>query len=191
MKKRTVFGLFCTLGIAVFFGYGIQTGRFEQIFGLSTQKSVRDLFLSGSSQKCILSTDPNKSVIYFAGGKLRGDFLEDEGESKTHLVISDSAVYSWKEGEKVGFKSLLQGGGVPETGQVFGVDINKTSEYECDSWISSESTFSLPKGVTFTDFVETFGQTPATSSGTESQCKVCDSLEGEEQEQCRSVLNCN
>ena len=173
------------------------------------KKSLRDLMSLGANQMCMFTdTESNSSgTMYIGSGDMRGDFIsQSQGSTFTsHLVAAGNDVYMWFEGETAGFKTSLtdldniSGMG---TNDEKTVDVNKQVNYSCSPWTVDRSKFSLPAGITFTDFGEMMIDESMTENGAmmesdeegtidqKTACQACESVPVEAQAQCREALGC-
>lgn len=155
----------------------------------SSPKSFKDLLALGLSQKCSF----DGGTVYVANGKSRGDFSPN-----SHMIVDGTTSYIWTDGEKTGFKTTFDlnaqtSANMPTpagTSISRSFDYDKEANYNCETWISDNSVFELPKEVTFQDFSALI-PTPNSGSGSSSQCSYCDSLTGDNKTQCLAALNCN
>ena len=163
------------------------------------QKSLKDLLFSNIAQKCDfkdkLDEIDMQGTTYVAGGKFRSDFTSRAGETTTngHMIYADKTSYVWTEGELTGFKMHYDPEEVEATqssNTQQSVDPNKTIDYSCSVWLPSNSTFTPPANIKFTEY--TVPVTPQTQSQeNQTSCSVCDSLSGEQKTQCRTALKCD
>lgn len=175
----------------------------------ATQKSLKDLFAAGISQKCTFKdTEAETNIqgtVYATSGKFRGDFSTvASGQTfGSHMIVDGTTSYVWMDGQKKGFKSTFESTSdfsqpsvSPESkDQVKDMDLNKKVSYDCTPWILDDALLKLPADVEFTDMSSLMMPTkPAGLNESEgdnsSQCAACDSLSGAAKTQCRSALNC-
>lgn len=171
----------------------------------SSQKSLKDLFASGISQKCTFMNNEGETntrgTVYAANGKSRADFSSvTSGQTvNSHMIVDGKTNYVWMDGQNKGIKSTFdpnQTSENPETADTSkDTDLNKEVDYACTPWIPDESLFKIPSDVEFTDMSALL--IPSQSAGSQgsqgknsSQCAACDSLTGDTKTQCLSALNC-
>jgi hypothetical protein len=166
----------------------------------SAQRSLKDLLGLGTSQECLFSTEGSNGVVYVAGGKVRGDFTtESEGQTTiSHMIVDGQTSYVWMEGQQMGYKfsfdesAQVQDQDQGQTSQAT-VDIDQKVDYNCKSWNTDPSMFTLPAGIEFSDMSQlTAPAGEQTSEDTKAaQCAACDSAPEDAREQCRAALGCN
>jgi hypothetical protein len=173
-------------------------------------KSLKDLFLSGISQKCTYSDNTSGNQIsgttYIANGKMRVDSSYSVGgkNNLTHMIVSDNTNYVWTEGQTNGFKMSYDPNAQPSPSKGQGeIDMNKSMNYSCSPWIADNSLFNLPSGIKFSDFSNFMppagdkappGEavtTPGQTDNTGNSCGACDNLPEAARTQCRTALHCN
>lgn len=191
----TTVALLLALGI-FFLLKGKQNASQDNSSPASVSKSIKDLIASGVSQKCTFTDNTGsslqESVTYISNKKMRGDFTSTVSGKivKSHMIVVDTTSYIWTDGDINGFKSTFTDStqsNDSNTNQIpSGIDVNKQGDYKCSAWVVDESYFVPPADVKFTDFSEMFKN----QTGGSSQCAVCDSLSGDDKNQCQSALNC-
>lgn len=171
----------------------------------SALQSLKDLFSSGKSQECTFTdTAGNGGTVYVQGGKMRGDFttVSPQGSTNAHMIVDGTTSYIWMDGQPSGFKMTFDINAATEaqtTANNQNVDLDKKVDYSCKGWTVNPSLFTLPAGVTFTDFgnLTVPAPTEAGASGTPStntkaqQCAACDSAPEAYKAQCKAALGCN
>ena len=167
------------------------------------QKSLKELMALNKSQKCSYSDSTNQGTIYFADGKMRGDFTTnlDTGQTVTsHMMVDGEYMYNWSDATEGGMKIKIDANQTTQSqSQQNAVDVNKPGNYNCGSWSADNSMFMMPTNIKFQDFSNMMpqGSTGASGSGSGSvdmkaqQCAACDSLTGDDKTQCRTALSCN
>lgn len=170
----------------------------------SVQKTLKELFTSGVSQKCSFNNTTESPAVagetYISAGKIRSDFTtEVDGKTITsHMIVDGNTNYVWTDEQNVGFKMTIDvnaaetpmpSGSAPQQ-QV--LDMNKTMDYSCTPWIVDASLFVPPANIDFSDFSEMFKPSDDVSSVSENQtaCMACDQLTGEAKTQCQTALGC-
>jgi hypothetical protein len=164
----------------------------------ASQKSLKDLLTSGIAQKCTFKDVSNnvnmEGTSYIANGKIRGDFsTTSEGKTTTgHSIFDGKTSYVWMEGTSTGFKMEidLTATSTSESQTQQGLDLNKTIDYNCSTWITDQSLFNPPSDVTFTSFSVPSPSAGGTT-GSQNLCSSCNSLSGEQKTQCLTALKCN
>jgi hypothetical protein len=192
----------------------------NQVAQMTTEhKSIADFFSMTGSQKCTFSDKSNNSsgTLYIGDSKMRGDFQSNDSgtTTSTHMINDGKYVYVWVDGQKDGYKmstsivkkeaaqvtigpdnntpSVAQ----PSTGPV---NMNQQADYSCGSWSVDTSMFTLPQGVTFTDYSSMLqGVTPGammrsqglTNEQKQSMCAQCNQVPaGAMRNQCLAQLKC-
>jgi hypothetical protein len=185
------------------------------------KKSLFDFFSMGGSQKCTFSDKINNSsgTVYVSSGKMRGDFQSvDNGTTKqTHMINDGSYVYIWTDGQSSGYKMSLKavkseaaqvstapGSNTSGQTQSQSVNMHQQADYSCGGWSADPSLFTLPQGITFTDYssmMQGSGSSAGTGSSTTQQgtqthgsaamCAECNQAPaGQARNQCLSALHC-
>lgn len=170
---------------------------------VNTQMSLKELWASANSQKCTFAdAESNTSgTVFVSQGKMRGDF-STRSQNQTlnsHMIVDQNTSYVWTEGSTQGMKiSIDKITSTAESTQSGQVDINKKTNYHCESWNPDPAVFVLPSEIIFNDFGNLLPQVKASGSATggaginlKSACDACDKLSGAAKEQCRSALSCN
>ncbi|HLE49398.1 MAG TPA: hypothetical protein VI819_05205 [Patescibacteria group bacterium] len=165
----------------------------------SGQKSLKDLLLAGVPQKCSFS-DVSSGVemdgtSYIAGGKVRADFnSKTEGKATSgHTIVDGNTSYIWMDGSQTGFKMEVnetESDTSSNTNQE-GLDLNKSIDYKCSTWLPDQSLFNPPSDVSFTQFSAPPTQAAGSNTQLNNLCSSCDALTGDQKTQCLSALNCN
>lgn len=137
-----------------------QTAR-ESGSGLATGKvSMKDLLISGKSQKCTFtqtaSGSQSSGTVYIADGKIRGDFESAASAAggtnmQSHMITDGNTSYVWTSGMSQGFKMSTVQSAPSGSAQKQAVDYNQALDYACAPWNPDQSMFMLPQGITFTD----------------------------------------
>lgn len=168
-------------------------------------KSLKDLLMSGVAQKCTF-TDKSENVdmngtTYVANGKMRGDFNSSVNGKVmvSHMIVDGKTSYMWTDDTTTGFKFAFDPQSTEETQadesdkRQGSVDINKTMDYKCNPSTVDGSMFTPPANVKFTDYSQMMGPSSSgkTGTGVNPGCSACDSLEGDDQAQCRAALKCS
>jgi hypothetical protein len=193
----------------------VQQSVQNQVAKMTTEhKSLADFFSMTGSQKCTFTDKTNNSsgTLYIGDNKMRGDFqATDNGKTtQTHMINDGTYVYLWIDGQKDGYKmstakvkneaaqvSTAPGEQVPSQAQV--VDMKQKADYSCGPWSVDATMFTLPQGVTFTDFSSMMqGATPAparsqgmTDEQKQSMCAQCNKVPaGAMRNQCLTQLKC-
>lgn len=201
----------------------------NKVAQMTTQKmSLSDFFSLAGSKKCTFSDKTNNSsgTVYIGGGKMRGDFQSmDNGKTTaSHMINDGQYVYVWTDGQSQGYKMSTDivkkeaaqvtmtpdNSGSSETQPSSGpVNLNQQADYSCGGWSVDSSMFTLPQGITFTDYSSmmqgtqngasstqgTTQQAPAAQGMTAQQkqyeCSQCDKVPaGAMRNQCLSELKC-
>lgn len=187
---------------------------------MSTQKkSLFDFFSMAGSQKCTFSdkTNGGSGVVYVNGGKMRGDFQSTNNAKTTtsHMINDGTFVYIWTDGQKSGYKMSLatvkqeqsQVSMAPgntnsgQQGQTQGMDMKQQSDYSCGPWAADASLFTMPQGVTFTDYSSMMQgagtgagaamHQNSTTQGNQAECSQCNKIPaGAARNQCLAALKC-
>ncbi len=212
MNKKVVIAIIVLLAlVGGYFGYTKLKGGGSVTPGTATgnqdgSKSLKDLLTSGVAQKCTFSqTDESgisEGTTYVSGGKIRGDFTTTASGkvTKSHMISDGKTSYIWSEGEKNGFKMIVDesdsadtktdNSNAPVSGEA---DLNQKADYKCSGWVVDGSFFTPPSSVTFSDLSQILNPSPAPSQesgSSSSQCSYCDSLSGDDKTQCRAALGC-
>lgn len=163
----------------------------------SSSKSLKDLLTKGVAQTCTYSNETTSGTIYVSGGKMRGDIdtTVENVTTKTHMLVMDNTSYIWSDGTKAGFKMGYDPNATPVAGSESSAtketfDANADMNYKCKAWIVDSGKFTLPAGVTFSDFAVPSQAAPA-QGGSSSQCAYCNALTGDDKTQCLTALKCN
>lgn len=189
------------------------------------KKSLGDFFSLTGSQKCTFSNKSNNSsgTIYIGDSKMRGDFQSNStsNATATHMINDGQYIYIWTDGQKQGYKMSTEtvkkeatsvsmapdNNPQPSSGPV---NMNQQADYSCGGWAVDTSMFTLPQGITFTDYSSmmqgmqhggassnqgTMQQAPAAQGMTAQQkqyeCSQCDKVPaGSMRSQCLSELKC-
>lgn len=128
----------------------------EEFFIANEQKSLKDLLALNIPQQCTFSEGSNKGMAYVANGNMRSDFTTSvNGYNITgHMIVQNNTGYIWTDGETTGFKVILT---ETQTEKAQGdnttthLDVNQKGNFTCSAWVVSESMFTLPANITFTD----------------------------------------
>jgi len=201
----------------------------NKVAQMTTQKmSLSDFFSLAGSKKCTFSDKTNNSTgtVYIGSGEMRGDFQStDSGKTTaTHMINDGKYVYIWTDGQSQGYKMSTDvvkkeaaqvtlspdNSGSSETPSSGPVNMNQQADYSCGGWSVDTSIFTLPQGITFTDYSSmmqgmqnggasakqgTTQQAPAAQGMTAQQkqyeCSQCDKVPaGSMRSQCLSELKC-
>lgn len=119
--------------------------------------SMRQLLARRGAWECIVSSNAGGVVTegkaYGANGEVRGDFssqVPQVGVVESHLIVREGSVYTWTPMSDQGFRFPL---GMAEGEAEVSADVSAplTNDYQfaCTAWAPTESTFTLPSGVTF------------------------------------------
>lgn len=169
--------------------------------------SIQELLGLGKTQHCTYLLTDQKGVtsggdVFLSGGKMRGDFHVQTGESKTNTgsMINDGAyIYTWSPSTKQGLKipitetvqKSIQDAQI-NPGQY--MDLNKKIDYKCSDWQVDSAMFTPPKEIKFMDFSEQMKQVESIKKGIgdmkASPCAACDSLQGTAKDSCKTALKC-
>lgn len=131
----------------------------SDIPGAGGQKSIRDLLSLGVAQQCTFSEGMNKGTTYVSDGKVRSDFTTiAEGTSiPAHLIVRDNMSYFWTDASDAGFKTVIQEPTEASTSASISaerIDVDRKGDYVCSAWVASDSMFTPPSDITFTDMSE-------------------------------------
>jgi hypothetical protein len=186
----------------------------NQVSKMTTEKkSLADFFSMTGSQKCTFSDKSNNSsgTLYVDNGKMRGNFqsVNNGKQMKTHMINDGTYVYMWIDGQKDGYKmstatvkkEAAQISVAPnEQAPTEAVNMNQQVNYSCGPWSVDTSVFTLPAGITFTDFSSMMqGVTPGaamrsqgmTDEQKKSMCAQCNQVPaGAMRNQCLTQLKC-
>jgi len=165
------------------------------------KQSLKDLLASNVAQKCSYSDTYGSTAIsgtsYLSGGKVRGDFsttAENGQVSSGHMIYDGKFSYVWIDGTTSGFKMAIDtSSNTTANANQQGLDMNKAMDYDCGIWVTDQSQFTPPDGVTFTEYnMPASSVTPSGTSvsGSQSACSYCDAMTGDAKTQCRTSLNC-
>jgi hypothetical protein len=124
--------------------------------------SLGGIFAEAGNHQCdyerVSQSDRNSSVLYFSGGKMRGEFRTYAGEESmnTLMVYDGSYLYTWVEGKTVGTKTEPKTikdlpALIPEditSGRILGTSANNIS-WNCHAWNKDASKLLVPKAVKF------------------------------------------
>lgn len=158
----------------------------------SSQTSLKDLLLSGSSQKCTYQDKSDSIDIsgtsYITAGKVRSDYQTTAAGKVTagHMIMDGKTSYIWMDGQTTGFKMTFDVNETVST-QAAGqqsVDVSKVLDYNCSAWTTDNSLFTPPTTLKFTDFSSMMPKT-------DNKCSVCDSLPADSKAQCLQALKCS
>lgn len=155
----------------IFSGCTLIPSKTTSITGTEQQKAEKlgQIIASGGQADCQVTnlTDKTSTQIIVSGKKMK--FIgSDFGEGKKGTMLTDNVyTYVWSEGEKVGFKTKLETEKATEpteaAPQEENLDATKRAESfddatkfktECTRRTISESEFTPPADVNFTDFAE-------------------------------------
>ncbi len=175
-------------------------------------KSFNEILSAGGVVECAFSStdDPTtktSGTLYSGDAMMRGDF-----QSQTiggammlgHMVLKDGYMYSWVDGMAGGMKFKVD---TTKTADSNGadknnLDVNKKMDITCKPWSVDSAQFVLPTDRQFQDLtsfanpagVKTEDSNNGAATGTvkpaTSQCAVCDSLSGDQKQQCKTALGC-
>ena len=193
----------------------------NQVAQMTTQKkSLSDFFSMTGSQKCTFTDKSNNSsgTLYIGDSKMRGDFQsQDNGKTTaTHMINDGKFVYIWTDGQKSGYKmstdivkkqaaqvTMGPENNAPSEAQPSSgpVDMHQQADYSCGGWSVDNAMFTLPQGITFTDYstmmqgamqkVTVPPQQGLTNQQKQSECSQCDQVPaGAMRTQCRAALKC-
>ena len=207
----------------------VQKSVQNKVAQMTNQKmSLSDFFSLAGSKKCTFSDKTNNSsgTVYIGNGEMRGDFQSTDNGKATasHMINDGKYVYMWTDGQKSGYKMSTDivkkeaaqvtlspdNSGSSETQPSSGpVNMNQQADYSCGGWSVDTSMFTLPQGITFTDYssmMQGMQNTGASSTGTTQQapanqgmtdqqkqyeCSQCNKVPaGAMRNQCLSELKC-
>lgn len=163
----------------------------------STVGSLRDLISKGIAQSCTFSADRTNGSVYVAGKSVRGDFetAVDNAAVKSHMIVKDNTSYIWSDGKNVGIKMSFDPSATPgatsATSSSGSFDPGVNMNYKCSTWVTDNSKFDLPTGVTFSTFAMPSSAAPGATGTSSSQCSYCNNLSGDDKTQCLTALKCN
>ncbi len=170
------------------------------------KSTLKQLIDAGKPQKCEVSyklneTTSTSGTSYMAGrGKFRGDFATQvNGQvQQSHVIMSGDTLYTWTEGQTIGFKMQVNQQASASTTQQ-AINFEQQMEYNCQDWKEDNSVFSIPTNITFKDQASITklqsGSNSATGSNTtipdkKVMCAACDQA-GSSKAQCLAALGCN
>lgn len=124
--------------------------------------SLGGIFAEAGSHQCdyeqITQTSRSSNVLYFYGGKMRGEFRTTTGEKGTNtiMVYDGQYLYTWTEGMSTGIRSQPKTlkdlpSIIPEditSGRILGAGINNVS-WNCHAWNRDNSKLAVPSYVKF------------------------------------------
>jgi hypothetical protein len=163
----------------------------------STKGNLRGLLASGSPQKCEFEVTTygvtSRGTVYVANGKMRGDFsaTHSGGTTVGHMVVADSTVSFWSEGQAQGFTMNIDST-TAEAQANAALSLDQNLSYDCDAWRVDEAQFRLPANVQFTSMANLMpsGGVQVNTQQMQAACGACDRLSGAQKDQCRAALQC-
>jgi hypothetical protein len=109
--------------------------------------------LAGGAQKCTYSDANIQGTVYTANGKARIDMssVTNGVTMSNHAIMDGQTYYGWVDGQPSGFKFSINQSSAGSVGSNQNVDINQQISYDCSSWSTDNSMFSVPTTVQFMD----------------------------------------
>lgn len=127
----------------------------------SFRGSMTDLLARGGDYKCVFthSTDvaDSSGTVYISGKKMRGDFKSNTKPTTTsvesHMIMDGEFYYMWSSAMPSGLKMKIseETTASADSNASTGMDVNQELDYSCEVFAVTETQFSLPAGVTFTE----------------------------------------
>jgi hypothetical protein len=162
-------------------------------------KSIKDLLTAGIPQQCTFTDASGEAGLegttYIAGGKMRGDFTTTvDGKTTTgHTIFDGKTSWIWMDETSTGFKIEVDPSEADssELPVQQGMDLNKTIDYNCSTWLPDNTLFNPPTDITFTSFEVPDTTEADAMTGNQNLCESCEALSGESKTQCLTALNCN
>ncbi|MCC6934231.1 MAG: hypothetical protein IT406_00845 [Candidatus Yanofskybacteria bacterium] len=162
--------------------------------------TLRSLMAAGRAQKCTYTFSAggvtSAGTVYLMGNRMRGDFTTTQGGTTTggHMIVNGDTTSFWTDGQTQGFTVKGEASGEAGNAVRDAVDLDANTAYNCTGWSGDERQFTLPVGVTFSDFssmMQEVQKSAGNGANPQSACGACDSLSGDERTQCRAALQCN
>lgn len=166
---------------------------------VTAMNTLKDLITQGKNVSCTYSSSINNTEstgsVYVSGKNVRVDYSATvEGKKTTGSMIrDDNFTYVWGAGMPQGIKmkntSVESSATVSQGKQYF--DQNAKMDYKCQPWSPSNTSFTPPTNITFSEFSLPAAQ-PTTAAGTGNQaaCAACNSLTGQTKTMCLTQLHC-
>jgi hypothetical protein len=133
----------------------------QVITASAAKQSVRELISSGATETCTFSipatatSSSMSGTVYVTSGNMRGDFTVTNQSGKVtsaHMIIENGTDYLWSDAMAKGIKLpwALAASSTSLSSRA-GVDINQPTSYSCSNSVPSQSEFTLPTTIQFTD----------------------------------------
>lgn len=188
----------------------------EKVDEMTFTGDLKDLMLKGKPLTCsyayVSEGYTSKGYFYVDGKRVRADMTSTDPqgvEVQAHMIQDGTYMYLWDETKPdQGIKMTIpspaetpesEPSEVPFAQNQDGPDTNYVGDYNCDSWKVDEALFTLPSGVTFSDFSEQFqniqgkldeAQISVPADVKAEQCEICNQLTGDSKTQCAQSLGC-
>lgn len=159
-------------------GCSLLPGQTSNISGTESQKMEKlgQIIASGGQADCQITnlTDNTTTQIVVSGKKMK--FMgSDFGEGKKGTMLTDDVyTYVWSDGEETGFKTKLETekvaepteavreqGGLDQTQKIDSYDDETKFKTVCTRRTITESEFTPPSNIKFTDFAELMKDIPS------------------------------
>lgn len=117
--------------------------------------SIRDALSKSVSLECEMTDNEGRMTkAYIKNGAVRADVTDPNPENSGSMIMKDKTLYTWQNGEGV-MMSLPEGdyeaNAEPNQGDSLIDDLEQYKNY-CKPGVVSDSLFTPPSDVTFTDF---------------------------------------
>lgn len=162
----------------------------------SSQGSLKDIFSNSGNKMCTFDVKEEKGetkgTIYNSGEKAYGEIqMTSSGKTqKTYVIRNGETFYMWGDSLPTGLKMTLS---VDEMANKLSGNNNQPSvtpnqkvEFKCSDWTVDTSKFTPPTNVKFTDMTSAI----KTTSGSSSECAICNSLTGDAKSACLTQFSC-
>jgi len=129
--------------------------------------TLKDLLAGGKEEKCTWTADENgrssSGTLYISGKKFKQNITivdpKTQATSQMYSLSDGETMYTWGSamggrGVKTSFtdlQSMISGTPTGTSTQSGGPDLSKQYNYQCEPWTASDTDFTPPSNVTFTD----------------------------------------
>lgn len=173
----------------------------------SMESDLTSILKSGKTQQCTFSyTDEKENTTsgnaYMTGSQMRTDVNSSvNGKSSSIYVIrngDDNYIWGSDFPNNTGLKmtlSIEEYASNEDSKKYF--DPNLKADYKCKDWTVDSTMFSLPANIKFQDIgalmksvIQGASKTPTGTTGSTSECSICNSLTGDAKTACIKQFSC-
>jgi hypothetical protein len=167
MPKNTVIILVVVVVLALAGGgfYFLQMQKSNPAAGGNAVTSIKDALSQSVSLECTYTDEQGRTAkTYLKNGAIRSDYTGKSMEESGSMIVKDKKMYTWNN-QKQGFMMEIPDvTGTPEqTGEMGKQDpVAELEKYKqsCKPAVVSDSLFTPPADVTFTDYSQMMQQAP-------------------------------